>query len=107
MDSSSQEKSGLARLDADDSSPATNPPPMIDGEIDTEKNSAGAVIETAATESGNDSDSTGGLERWNSPKANTYRYLVVNLSLGIMGMQDASLGVSRIACGAGFYEIIR
>lgn len=41
----------------------------------------------------NDAMSSRGLERWNKPRINTYRYCVVNLSLLIMGMNDACLGV--------------
>lgn len=33
-------------------------------------------------------------EKWNSPKINISRYCVCNLSLLIMGMNDACLGVS-------------
>lgn len=37
-------------------------------------------------------DSANGLDRWNTPRINTYRFCVVNFSLFIMGFNDASLG---------------
>lgn len=43
---------------------------------------------------GSTEESTEIRERWNSPRINTYRYCVVNLSLFIMGMNDACIGVS-------------
>lgn len=39
-------------------------------------------------------DSINELERWNSPRINSYRFYATNLSFLIMGMNDASLGVS-------------
>ncbi|KPM34550.1 hypothetical protein AK830_g12018 [Neonectria ditissima] len=39
-----------------------------------------------------DGDSTGGLERWNNPKINSYRFYASNYSLLIMGMNDACIG---------------
>jgi hypothetical protein len=39
-------------------------------------------------------DSPKELERWNSTRINSYRYYATNLSFLIMGMNDASLGVS-------------
>ncbi len=94
MAESPQEKNGLAYSDAKASPLATPEPPLTRDTTDPEKESTRNVVESAAEESGADTDSSGSLERWNSPRVNTYRYLVVNLSLGIMGMQDASLGVS-------------
>lgn len=45
-------------------------------------------------ETSNDEIEPDTLDRWNTPRINTYRYCVVNLSLLIMGMNDACLGVS-------------
>ncbi|KAF7540231.1 hypothetical protein G7Z17_g12249 [Cylindrodendrum hubeiense] len=39
-----------------------------------------------------DDGSTDGLERWNSPQINTYRFLAANFAMLIMGMNDACLG---------------
>ncbi|KAK7398038.1 hypothetical protein QQX98_012588 [Neonectria punicea] len=39
-----------------------------------------------------DEDSTGRLERWNSPRINSYRFYASNFSLLIMGMNDACIG---------------
>jgi hypothetical protein len=36
-------------------------------------------------------------ESWNEPKVNVIRFVSVNLTFVIMGMNDACLGVSRIA----------
>lgn len=64
---------------------------------DTEKAEASKVtqqvIETGCLGFGNDTDSSAGLERWNGSRNNTARFLVVNLALFIMGMNDACLGV--------------
>jgi hypothetical protein len=104
MAESSQEKAGLTCSDAKASPLATSEPPLTHETTDPEKDSARDVVESAAEESGTDTDSSGGLERWNNPRINTYRYLVVNLSLGIMGMQDASLGVSCVHDKSCFNE---
>jgi hypothetical protein len=50
-----------------------------------------AVQQPDNTDSG---DSINELERWNSPRINSYRFYATNLSFLIMGMNDASLGVS-------------
>lgn len=63
----------------------------------------GASIISAASDDplfgrqGNDSDadSSGGLERWNQPRANTYRFGAACFSLFIMGMHDGCIGVSH------------
>ncbi|KAM3430133.1 hypothetical protein NHJ13734_007871 [Beauveria thailandica] len=64
---------------------------------DTEKAEASKVtqhvIETGCSGIGNDTDSSAGLERWNGSRNNTARFLVVNLALFIMGMNDACLGI--------------
>lgn len=52
------------------------------------------IVPEVATE--DDGGSTDGLERWNSPRINTYRFLATNLAMLIMGMNDACLGVSLI-----------
>ncbi|KAM0666364.1 hypothetical protein ACQRIU_004219 [Beauveria bassiana] len=63
---------------------------------DTEKAEARKVtqhvIETGCSYISNDTDSSTGLERWNGSRNNTARFLVVNLALFIMGMNDACLG---------------
>ncbi|KGQ02713.1 hypothetical protein BB8028_0008g02340 [Beauveria bassiana] len=63
---------------------------------DTEKAEASKVtqhvIETGCSYISNDTDSSSGLERWNGSRDNTARFLVVNLALFIMGMNDACLG---------------
>jgi hypothetical protein len=43
-----------------------------------------------------DTNSTGGLERWNGSPTNRYRFFVTNFSLFIMGMNDACIGVSLL-----------
>ncbi|KAM3487245.1 hypothetical protein MY3957_009459 [Beauveria namnaoensis] len=64
---------------------------------DTEKAEARKVtqhvIETGCSYISNDTDSSTGLERWNGSRNNTARFLVVNLALFIMGMNDACLGI--------------
>lgn len=48
--------------------------------------------EPSDPEKNSDTDSANGLDRWNTPRINTYRFCVVNFSLFIMGFNDASLG---------------
>jgi hypothetical protein len=55
-----------------------------------------AVVEAVQQPDNTDSgDSTTELERWNTPRINSYRFYATNLSFLIMGMNDASLGVSH------------
>lgn len=65
---------------------------------DLEKRNADKVTQNDiiidSSDTANDTDSSGGLERWNGSRNNTARYLVVNLALFIMGMNDACIGVS-------------
>ncbi|XWX01004.1 hypothetical protein V2A60_009029 [Cordyceps javanica] len=50
------------------------------------------VVERDPSSAANEADSSGGLERWNGSGNNTARFLVVNLALFIMGMNDACIG---------------
>ena len=59
-----------------------------------EKGSA-EVAEPHVSPGDDGTDLTDGLERWNSPKVNTYRFCAANLSLLIMGMNDACIGVGH------------
>ncbi|KAH7146573.1 major facilitator superfamily domain-containing protein [Dactylonectria macrodidyma] len=61
----------------------TQPQPTEDKETQQ------AIVPEVATDDGN---STNGLERWNSPRINSYRFMAANLSLLIMGMNDACIG---------------
>lgn len=92
MVSSLREKRGS--LAASQSEPVSHDPPVTD----VEKAAAGKITQTAiggtSSDTGNETDSSGGLERWNGSRNNTARFLVVNLALFIMGMNDACIGVS-------------
>jgi hypothetical protein len=48
-------------------------------------------------------DSENGLEQWNQPRINTYRYLSTLYAFIIMGMNDAAYGVS----GRPFYYCLQ
>ncbi|OAQ96352.1 hypothetical protein LLEC1_07868 [Akanthomyces lecanii] len=91
MGSSLPEK--RASLAASRSAPASHDSPVAD----LEKAEAGKVTQTAMGESlldaGHETSSSGGLERWNGSRNNTARFLVVNLALFIMGMNDACIGI--------------
>ncbi|CAM1509213.1 Fc.00g029520.m01.CDS01 [Cosmosporella sp. VM-42] len=68
---------------------AVNPSSL--SHIPHEKSSTGNA-EPHVIPGDNESSSNDGLERWNSPRINTYRFCASNLSLLIMGMNDACIG---------------
>ncbi|OAA76310.1 Major facilitator superfamily domain, general substrate transporter [Akanthomyces lecanii RCEF 1005] len=90
MVSSLREKRGS--LAASQIEPVSHEPPVAD----VEKAAAGQITQTAlggtSSDTGNEIDSSGRLERWNGSRNNTARFLVVNLALFIMGMNDACIG---------------
>lgn len=72
----------------------------VEGTINAEGQKAFAVPREAVQ--GEEVDDAGGEavfehdqpgERWNSPRINTYRFLAVNWSFIVLGMNDACIGV--------------
>jgi hypothetical protein len=55
---------------------------------------AAAMTSTQAAEDVETAGETGGGERWNSSRLNICRYLAVNWSFVVIGMNDACIGVS-------------
>lgn len=70
-------------------------PSATDVEKGSTSNVTQNVVDVDSTDTGNDTDSAGGQDRWNGSRNNTARFLVVNLALFIMGMNDACLGVGE------------
>jgi hypothetical protein len=60
-------------------------------ELEEKLGSVEAVQQPKTNDSGESIDE---LEHWNSPRINSYRYYATNFSFLIMGMNDASPGVS-------------
>lgn len=52
--------------------------------------------ETRHVSEGDETESAGGLERWNSSRITIFRFLACNLGMFIMGMNDACIGVSLL-----------
>lgn len=54
------------------------------------------AVQQPETRTNDSGESINELEHWNSPRVNLYRYYATNFSFLIMGMNDASLGVSQV-----------
>jgi hypothetical protein len=52
--------------------------------------------ETRHVPGSDETESSDGLERWNSSRLTIYRFLACNLGMFIMGMNDACIGVSPL-----------
>lgn len=74
--------------------PVSHDTPVADIEKADARRITHTAIGASSSDTGNDVDSSGGLERWNGSRNNIARFLVVNLALFIMGMNDACIGVS-------------
>jgi hypothetical protein len=59
-----------------------------------EKNAPGCGVEDTREEAENPPTISNGLEQWNKPRINVYRYLATLYCFIIMGMNDAAYGVS-------------
>lgn len=73
-------------------------------DVEKSKKKPGAVEAIQQPDNIDSVDSINELERWNSPRINSYRFYATNLSFLIMGMNDASLGVgeNHRSCFTGF-----
>lgn len=76
----------------------SNPPELEVKQQNVEKlkETPGAVEAVQQPDNADSADSINELERWNNPRVNSYRFYATNLSFLIMGMNDASLGVSLL-----------
>ncbi|KAI1070800.1 hypothetical protein LB507_007008 [Fusarium sp. FIESC RH6] len=61
-------------------------------DVEKSKKKPDAVEAIQQPDNTDSADSINELERWNSPRINSYRFYATNLSFLIMGMNDASLG---------------
>lgn len=52
-----------------------------------------AMTEVSPQATDEDPGFVNGLERWNQPRVNAFRFIATLLSLFIMGMNDACIGV--------------
>lgn len=78
------------------------------GHVSDEESKAGAINQNFAgneakriypdtkEQTENDATEDGKLEQWNNPKSNISRYLATLYSFTILGMVDASFGVSTL-----------